>query len=189
MTGVLLKRKAEEILRPLDIEQEVMGRQGQRLVWCVRSQGRPRIIAATRSQKGGREQTLPQSSQRKPVLVKTWSRFQASRTVREKCAVAWSHTHFVVIYGDGHGKLIHTPSQHFPPGSLWSNLHPCLSDLVLSLLLLPLFFGCDGFTVVSCLNFTSRRHFPHIFTRLAASFHSDPCEKLLLKEAFPHHPA
>lgn len=31
MTGILLKRKAEEILRPSDIEQEVMGRQGQRL--------------------------------------------------------------------------------------------------------------------------------------------------------------
>lgn len=107
----------------------------------------------------------------------------------EKNVLLLEATHFVVIYGDGHGKLIHTPSQRFPPGCLWSNLHPCLSDLVLSVLQLPLFFGCDGFTVVSCLNFTSRRHFPHIFTRLAASFHSDPCEKLLLKEAFPHYPA
>ena len=35
MTGVLIKRKAEENLGRTDIEQEVMGRQGQKLVWCV----------------------------------------------------------------------------------------------------------------------------------------------------------
>ena len=133
MTGILLKRKAEENLRPSDIEQEVMGRQGQRLVWCVYKPRKAKDYSC-HQKPGGRKRTdsPPELTEGTSPGENLVSVFRPPEPC-EKNVLLLEATHFVVIYGDGHGKLIHTPSQRFPPGSLWSNLHPCLSDLVLFL--------------------------------------------------------